>query len=468
MQEAVRVPGSFRDPSGHIFTFEGRIFRAISFVAEEQYRASRNILAKLVEQGRLVAFEERDPHDFGFSTAQFPILLEHPRIHPLSMPYEWSFALLRDAAIFHLDLHLDLLDRGFTLSDATAYNVQFVGPKPVFIDHLSIRPYRDGEFWLGHKQFCEQFLNPLLLRAYRDIAPNAWYRGNLEGISMSDSAKLLPLRSRFDWRVLSNVILPARFQKGATSEKAARHDLKERRLPLVGLRAMLRQLRSWIEGLRPANTSVTTWADYATTTTYDDQEIRNKKSFVADFIRRTSPSSVIDLGCNTGDYSKVCLDAGASTVTGFDFDQQALDTAHERAKHENLNFLALYLDARNPSPNQGWGEQERAGFGERISADAVIALAFEHHLAIAHNVPLGQLIEWISGVAPTGVIEFVPKSDPTIQKMLALRDDIFSDYTKENFERLLAACCKIEAAQEISASGRTLYAFRRQLRTSSS
>ena len=461
LQEAERVPGSFRDPAGYIFKFEDRIFRAISVVAQEQYHASRNILVDLVEQGRLVAFEERDPRDFGFSTDQFPILLEHPRIHPWSMPYEWSFALLRDAAIFHLDLHLDLLDDGFMLSDATAYNVQFVGPKPVFVDHLSIRPYRDGEFWLGHKQFCEQFLNPLLLRAYRDIAPNAWYRGSLEGISTSDLAKLLPLRSHVDWRVLSNVVLPARFQKGTTSEKAARHNLKERRLPLVGLRAMLRQLRSWIEGLRPANRSVTTWANYATTTTYDDQEMRNKKSFVADFIRRTSPNDVVDLGCNTGDYSKVCLDAGALSVTGFDFDQQALDTAHGRAKRENLNFLALFLDARNPSPSQGWCEQERAGFAERISADAVIALAFEHHLAIAHNVPLGEMIEWIIGVAPTGVIEFVPKSDPTIQKMLALREDIFPDYTKESFEHLLGTSCKIEAAEQVSASGRTLYAFRR-------
>lgn len=460
--ESIRVAGSFRDPAGHVVTSKGRIFRAISTGAEKQYRESRDVWASLVEAGKLVAFTECAPSEAGLSADRFPVLLEHPTIHPWSMPYEWSFALMQEAAIFHLDLHISLLEQGFTLSDASAYNVQFIGPKPIFIDHLSIRPYRDGEFWLGHRQFCEQFLNPLLLRAYLDIAPNAWYRGNLEGIPVADMARLLPHRARLSWGVLANVILPARFQKGATSEKAPRTDLKQRSLPKVGYLSMLRQLRGLVAKLRPANTSATTWANYATTTTYDDQETVGKKTFIADFIRASRAVDVIDLGCNTGDYSQVCLEAGASRVTGFDFDQQSLDKAHARAKREQLNFLALFLDARNPSPTQGWMQDERRGFAQRFSADAVLALAFEHHLAIAHNAPLGDVVAWISGLAPRGVIEFVPKSDPTIQKMLALREDIFPDYTKENFERILGESCSVEAVREVSASGRTLYAFKRR------
>ena len=105
-------------------------------------------------------------------------LLEHPRVPFISYPYEWSASLLRKAALHHLDTQLEALERGFTLSDATAYNVQFVGPKPVFIDHLSFRPYRDGEIWAGHRQFCMQFLNPLIIWSRLGIAPNPWYRGN--------------------------------------------------------------------------------------------------------------------------------------------------------------------------------------------------------------------------------------------------------------------------------------------------
>jgi len=294
---AERVAGSFRDPAGHIFASEGRVLRTITHRALEQFQAARPVLVDLVEKGRLVGFSEHKPEKFGFDKDHVAVVLEHPVIETWSFPYEWSFALLRDAAIFHLDLHLELLEQGLTLSDASAYNVQFVGPTPIFIDHLSIRPYRDGEFWLGHRQFCEQFLNPLLLRAYLDIAPNAWYRGGLEGISTTDLAKLLPFRAKARLPVLTNVVLPARFQKGATSDKAARQDLKKRQLPLVGYQSMLRQLRNFISKLRPANTSATTWANYATTTTYDDEETIAKKRFVADFVRESKASHVVDLGC---------------------------------------------------------------------------------------------------------------------------------------------------------------------------
>ena len=456
------MPGSFRDPSGHVYSDQNRILRSVSAEAAPAYEASRAALQDLVEQGRLVGFREISPAEAGIEHANLAYLLEHPRLGSWSYPYEWSFSLLQRAAIFHLELHLYLLERGLTLSDASAYNVQFQGTEPIFIDHLSVRPYREGEFWIGHRQFCEQFLNPLLLRSHLDIAPNAWYRGNLEGISTNDLARLLPLRSRFGWRVLSNVVLPAYFQKNTTSDREVSFTTEGRKLPLAGMQSMLRQLHTWIKNLRPANISSTTWANYATTTTYDDVETTRKKEFVANFIRQSGARTVIDLGCNTGDYSKISLENGASTVTGFDFDQQTLDKAYSRARAENLKFLPLYLDARNPSPNQGWLQGERTGFRERFTADAVLALAFEHHLAIAHNVPLDQMIDWITGTAPKGVIEFVPKADPTVKKMLALREDIFPDYTEEAFAAALGSLASITAREQVTDSGRTLYAYARR------
>ncbi|WP_309082877.1 class I SAM-dependent methyltransferase [Chelativorans sp.] len=453
----LRLPGSFRDPAGSIYISGDRVFRTVSQTAAPQYETAREVLRSLVAQGRLADFEER-PVD-GFEDAAY--LLEHPKISPWTLPYEWSFSLLKEAALFHLDLHLYLLERGFTLSDASAYNVQFIGPRPVFIDHLSIRPYVEGEFWAGHRQFCEQFLNPLLLRAYFDIAANGWYRGELEGIPTAAIAKLLPLRSRLSWRAMTHVILPAYFQQGATSDREVNAALKNRKLPLEGFRGLLRQLFRWIEALRPANISATTWANYASTTTYDPAEAAQKGTFVGEFIAETRPRTVIDLGCNTGDYSSIALERGADTVIGFDFDQQSLDQAFQRAKAGNLNFLPLFLDARNPSPSQGWMQSERLGFSERYSSDAVLALAFEHHLAIAHNVPLDQVVEWIVSLAPTGVIEFVPKSDPTITKMLAFREDIFPNYNEAHFRATLEKRSHTVRQKRISRSGRTLFWYSR-------
>lgn len=455
--QTLQIDGSFRDPAGHVFERDGRIFRSVTQVGRNNYEATKNAMDSLVTSGRLVGFQEVDPAGLDISGAE--ILLEHPRLNFVSYPYEWSFSLLKSAALFHLDLQLDMLEQGITLSDATAFNVQFAGPKPVFIDHLSLRPYKEGEFWLGHKQFCEQFLNPLLLRAQFDVPHNAWYRGSPDGIPTEHMARILPWRSRISWRSLANIILPARFQSGATSDASAKFSTEGRALPKVAFAGMLRQLRKWIANLAPKNAERTVWAYYASTTTYDDAETLAKREFVERFIKSERPEFVIDLGCNTGDYSELSLSAGATQVIGFDFDQQALDTAYSRAIEKGLNFLPLFLDASNPSPSQGWRERERPGFAKRMQADAVLALAFEHHLAIAKNAPISQVIDWITSIAPKGIIEFVPKEDPTVQKMLLLRQDIFPDYCVENFHRHLAKTTSITGCAVVSKSGRTLFSY---------
>lgn len=457
-----RVAGSFRDPAGGVFESNGRILRSVTKSGASAFRATRaaGVLDTLVDEGMLVPYAEV-PLSAADTHSGLVHLLEHPRLKTISHPYEWSFSLLRDAALFHLDLQLKLLEQGFALSDASAYNVQFDGPWPVFIDHLSIRPYRDGEFWLGHRQFCEQFLNPLLLRSINGIAHNAWYRGNLEGIATADLARILPLGRKLSWNVLVHVLLQDRFQQSSAASETIGQQLRQGRLPKAQFRAMLDQLRKWIGTLRPAGSRPTTWANYAANNTYADAESQAKKRFVADFIGASGVTSVIDLGCNTGDYSKLCLESGASRMVGFDFDQQALDGAHARAKAEELNFLPLFLDARNPSPDQGWLQSERAGFAARFNADAVLALAFEHHLAIAHNAPLGQVLDYILAIAPQGVIEFVPKSDPTVKTMLALREDIFPDYDEVSFRSLLSQRARIVREEQISASGRRMFAFQR-------
>jgi ribosomal protein L11 methylase PrmA len=456
-----RHSGSFRDPAGYVYELDDRIFRVVSAEGAVEYEAARDagLLEWLVNREHLVPFIETPPDQFGPAAVTANYLLEHPRLQFISYPYEWSFSLLRDAALFHLDLHLELLGRGFTLSDASAFNVQFEGPNPIFIDHLSFRRYREGEYWVGHRQFCEQFLNPLLLRALFGIAHNAWYRGSPEGIPTADLAKLMSLRHKLSWRLLTHVVLPYRFQQQAMARKEEGIGPPQRPLPLSGYTAMLRQLRTWIASVTSERTGATTWGEYAKSNTYAGSEEAHKKQFVSDFIRLSGAKMVIDLGCNTGEYAHVALRSGATHVVGFDSDPVALDEAHILAKNAGLNFTPLFLDARNPSPDQGWRQDERAGLTTRAKADAVLALAFEHHLSVAHNVPLDQVIEWIVGFAPTGVVEFVPKTDPTVRRMLSLREDIFPHYTEENFSRILGGLRTIVRREVISESGRVLFLF---------
>ena len=458
--------GSFRDPSGHVFHWDNRVFRTVTETGRAAYEATRdNQGAKAVlGAGRVIDSGEVEDYAGPALPAEVAYVLEHPRLPFISYPYEWSFSQLRAAALHHLDLQIELLEHGLTLSDASAYNIQFIGPAAVFIDRLSIVPYKENQLWLGYRQFCVQFLNPLLLRALIGIPHNAWYRGALEGIASRDLAMIIPPIRKLSWNIFAHVVLQARLdaRAQASPEEAIDRVKRTGKLSRAGYEGILRQLRNWIVRLRPAGSSKSTWGDYARHNTYSDSEAAAKKRFVAEFSSKVRPATIVDLGCNTGDYSVVALENGAGYAIGFDFDHNALDAAFSRARAEDLRFLPLWLDAANPSPDQGWAQHERHGFASRCRSDAVLALAFEHHLAVARNIPLAQIVDWLVDMAPEGIIEFVPKSDPTIQRMLALREDIFPNYDQPHFEAALVRRSSIVRREQVSETGRILYWYSRQ------
>ena len=104
-------------------------------------------------------------------------------------------------------------------------------------------------------------------------------------------------------------------------------------------------------------------------------------------------------------------------------------------------------------------QKERKGLVERFNSDAVIALALEHHLVIGKNIPIPQFIKWIISVAKFGLLEFVPKSDETVSRMLISRKDIFDDYNENYFEKKLSEHIKILKKYSISKSGRVIFEY---------
>ena len=463
---ATRDPGSFRDPSGTIFSSGDNILRSLNAEAARNFALLKSSGAydDLIGKGWIIGAQEADAEQLADvpDLAKTAPVLVHPRLPFISYPYEWPFALLKRAALLHLDVHLRALDFGFALSDASAYNLQFAGGRPVFIDIPSFVPYRDGEYWTGQRQFIEQFVNPLLLRALFGIAHNAWYRGALEGVASRDIVALIGgLRRWLAPDILANITLPDLMQRRARSapDAGAR---AARPLPKAALQLMLRRLHRWISGLTPKPIGPTEWQQYEhANVSYSGGEERSKQDFVADFARRHAPRCAWDIGCNTGRYAEALLQNGAGSVIGFDTDLDALEIAASRTPARSLNFLPLFSDAANPSPGQGWAEAERAGLTSRRNADAVIALALVHHLAIGRNVPLPFVVEWLTGLAPRGVIEFVPKPDPMIQRMLRLRHDIFDSYDSDQFEQALGRHARIVQRLELAPGGRTLYEFER-------
>ena len=456
-------PASYRDPAGHVYQIEDKIYRTVlpAGLAEYEFVRDSAALAPLVERGMVVSSTEVKPKVLGNDAPKDGIVVEHPRIEFISYPYEWTFAALKAAALLHLDLQIELLEHDIVLSDATAYNVQFHATRPVFIDTLSFRRYRPDEHWLAHRQFCEQFLNPLLLYARLGIPFNGWLRGSMEGIPAQQLSQALGVKDKLSLRTLSHVTVPAKLQAGdGNKSMEAAKTAKSRGLPKTRYSALLQQLRGWIADLEPKGIDSTVWRNYAKQNTYEEAETAAKHEFIAKFVGKHKPHITLDLGCNTGEFSKTALKAGAGYAIGVDADHGALEAGFDMHSSEGNNMLLLYQDATNPSPGMGWHGRERKSFNDRCApVDALFALAFEHHLAIARNVPFDLIIEWMVDMAPRGIIEFVPKDDPTVQQLLALRDDIFDEYTEENFLAAVSRRAKVISTNKVSNTNRVLIEF---------
>ena len=465
MTDLEHVPGSFRDRRGRVMRSESRIFRALSHEGAVDFEQVERtgFIDDLTERGLLVPWWNVPDAQAPIAGPEIARVLEHERLRFVTYPYEWSFGALKAAALTHLDIQILGLEKNVCFIDASAYNIQFNRGKPVFIDHLSFRPYRDGEYWLGHRQFCDEFLNPLILRALLGIPHNDWYRGALAGIASAELGRVLPLRAWFNWMILSNVILPARFERKSLALKSRRRiskNVERRKLPKNSYRSLLTTLRKGISRLEePRSDSV--WASYSDDNIYASGEAEQKKAFVANFCSAVRPGMIWDIGCNTGEYARAALDAGAGSVIGFETDAVALEKAFQRAVDEDLDFTPLYMDAANPSPAQGWRQSERDGLEQRRGADAVLALAVVHHLCVGRGLPLNDAVTWLIDMAPCGVIEFVPKGDPMIREMLALRDDIFSDYSDEAFDAALSSNARVVESETITKDGRRLVWFDR-------
>lgn len=454
--------GSFRDPAGKIFYNKNRVFRKLSDQGEKRisYIIQNKILEKSIENKFLVKtriLKEDEKIENNFDKKK--IILEHESIPYISYPYEWSFSQLKEAALFHLDFNLFLLNHGATLIDASAFNIQFIGNRPIFIDVLSLKKYDDGSAWEGHKQFCENFLNPLILKSKKGIKFNNWFKGNIEGIETSDTNKILSFFDKLSYNVFIHIYLLNKLEEKFKNQKSLQIDKKKKTfLKKNNLISMLKQLRNFISKLKDFKT-ISTWDTYSLNNSYSDNADFKKKEIVKNFFLKHKFNLICDLGCNDGEYSEIALNNGCHNVVGFDFDLNAIENAFKKSKTQKLNFLPLFFDASNPSTNLGWDENERKSFKERAKFDGMVALAFEHHLAIAKNIPLDQVVKWLTSLAPKGLIEFVPKEDITIKKMLEFKGDIFFDYTIEKFEEYLNFNCKIISKNKIDETGRIIYEY---------
>jgi ribosomal protein L11 methylase PrmA len=459
-KRAETLGASFRDPSGFMFRRDGRLLRQVnqSYAADYDLLMSSGLHAKLVKAGLMI------PHSEVADPAAVPELcykvIEPERLPFISYPYEWSFSQLKDAAMATLSIQKRAMKAGLSLKDASAYNIQRVGGKSALIDTLSFEQYEAGRPWVAYRQFCQHFLAPLALMSRTDIRLSQLLRVYIDGVPLDLASRLLPFSTRLNFGLLTHIHLHARAQRRYAGKEIDPSRTGARGMTQQQLLGLVESLERTVRGLtwKPEGTE---WANYYAITNYTDEAFENKKRMVADWTSRVKPAQVWDLGANTGVFSRIASTGGLLTVA-FDIDPAAVEFDYLQVKKEkDPRLLPLILDLTNPSPPLGWHNQERESLGERGPVDLIYALALIHHLAISNNVPLPQLADFFHDLGRWLIIEFVPKSDSQVQKLLASRVDIFDGYTQAGFEQAFSRRFAIRESVPVAGSERLLYLLER-------
>lgn len=460
--DSSRDPASFRDPAGHVFLHQGSVHRQVNPIYREHYDRlmGSGLYSRLTELGLLVEHQELvEPLHLTATETPYKTLL--PRQLPwISYPWEWSFSSLRRAALATLRIQREALDHGMSLKDASAFNLTLAGCTPVFLDTLSFERYREGRPWVAYGQFCRHFLAPLAIAAYRGGPLRGLQLQHIDGVPLEVASRLLPLRTRLKVGLLIHLHLHAAAVRRDRLPSGPGRPGGRRSMPLNSLKGLVGSLEGLVRGLELTGRA-TAWTDYYDTSSYTSQDMEDKEHRVGELLERIGGRRALDLGANTGRFSRLAAGLGYEVLACDSDDHVVEGLERSLSGDERRLIVPLVVDLTNPAPACGWAHAERRSFLERGRSDVAMALALVHHLVIHHGIPLPQVASCFARLAPELIIEFVPKGDPQVDRLLAHREDIFTDYTRHGFEAAFAEHYRILEAHPVGGSTRVLYRMSR-------
>jgi SAM-dependent methyltransferase len=453
-------PASFKDPEGRVFRYGDSYYRTLS--VEARLRMERlsadGVLAQFIDAKLLLPCKLLKSKDAGLDPDIVgEAVLHHETIPFISYPYEWSFCMLKDAAIVTLNLMTACLDQDLILKDATSHNVTLWRGHMLPFDTLSIDDYKIGQPWDGYAQFTREFLFPLLLNAHRGIDFQPLLRSSLSGIDLNTVNAIFSTLDYFRSGVFFHVKLQA-FLTNAQSNKDAsiRKDFTDSIFSKEAIKRLVSGLRRIISGLRYSPRQ-STWIGYESCLPYSENAISQKSNIVTNFFQQKADGiTVLDLGCNTGRYSRLASDK-AQRLIAMDADPVCVDSFYQEMKSNEISkYYTIVCDLFNPSPSMGWELTEKLSIFDRIKADSFLALGLVHHICIGGNVPIPRLMSVLSNLADNGLIEWIDKSDPMVQAILRNRVDVFDDYNWDNFYSCLSDCYQTIKVHELDGGTRRI------------
>lgn len=463
---------SWRDPSGFVARKNGRILRA---VASGKVENLKKLLNSSWYQKKIIAgwFPQSDwlegRIDGIVDSTQFT-WLEHQALSFPCYPHEITALQLYDAAKLTLAIAKEALVHDWVLKDASAWNVLFDNGRPSFCDILSFEPRDDSGIWVAYAQFYRHFVIPLLLHKECGVQTSWLFLIYRDGVPPEQARRMIKGPRAYLQPALEAVTLPTILANmGGSSIKIGTSKKREQQQPQLArylLERTFKRLEKHIDALKPTQANQQTkWENYETNRThYSDADISIKQEFVRSVIDCSSAKTVLDLGCNAGEFSKIAASLGKHVLAA-DYDHGALTRLYAELRQSDQCIAPIMLDLGRPTPAVGWMNVEIPSFIERAQGkfDCIMALGLIHHLLVSERATLQMIFEFIHALDPKIlIIEWIAPQDPRFQEIAGLNRQLYTDITKTQFEIAFSSAYSIVKQQLLPSGTRTLYFFERK------
>ncbi len=416
------------------------------------YVAARDcgLYDKLFRSGLLV------PHaELTDQSSQGQIVIETFEVQTITYPFEWSFSMLKDAALTLIRIQEQALEQNLILKNASAYDIQFIGGLPLLTNSRCFGLYHEGQTWPAYGQFCRHFLAPLALMAHVDLRMSQMLRDYADGIPLDLAGKILPGRARYKPAMFMHIMMHAKTEE----TRSKRHN---KPLPKVGKQRLLTSLASLerlMVSMKPYGERVRRTQFHSD---FSDEVAQNRNKLLKRFVSNVKPGRILDAAGRDGCYSRMVSNKNTEIICAA-ADPAAVEANYKQVRQaDETNLLPLLIDFTAPGGALGWANEQYPAVSGRLRADMVIALAIVHHWAIAGNIKFIAIAEYLSRFAPYLVIEFVPLEDLEVQRLFAVCGDRSDSYTQERFEAEFGEYYVLEEKEEVPESGRVLYLFSRK------
>jgi cyclopropane fatty-acyl-phospholipid synthase-like methyltransferase len=445
----IKEASSFRDPDSSLFYDSSYFYRRISLKYEKHYNHfnASGLKDKLLQEGFILPFDEiidESPEE-GISSR----VLRTDVLPFVSYPYEWSFSQFKEAALLTLIINQIALEYGMILKDASMFNIQFIGCKPVFIDLASFEVYERDTPWKAYYQFCKHFYGPLFLAAKKNIILPKLLQYFIDGIPLKEVVSMCSWMDFLNFGAFLHLYLHAKGEgklvKGG----------KENKVAIKQLSNIFSHLESAISNLK-IKQKQSVWDAYNQNNNYEIESQQHKVEIIKGFLDQIEGSKALDIGANDGLYSQLLADKGMYTLV-VDIDELAVD----RAFKGNYNLIhPIQMNLVNPTPAIGWNNIERKSFWDRCKVDVIQALAIVHHLVITHDISFEEIAKKLAQHTKYLIIEFIDPDDSQVQILLLSKPNRKSIYDQFKFEKIFNSYFNLIEKQSIMSSKRIMYLYK--------